>query len=319
MTAAIPIGILGLSRLGTSIGLAIKRFAAGKEAKQSFTITGYDTAPNNGPAAKSAKAIDALAKSAAECAADKAIVVLALPPGEVTGGLKAIEAVLHPGTVILDFSAFKRSAAAWGQQAVSRDLHLIGVTALYNPIHLFSGLEMVESAAADLFDGGHLLVAGAADAAPEAVEVIPADQFAREGNWEGRQLLSPEFGYVNYFLRTSHLQQVAAILDDPAMVDVSLDEYVRRAGFGRDFVQHYLIPMSSAVWSTPPDQMLRFPASTLVRFFKNHGFLGLNTQHQWYTVDGGCARIASPEARHTRSAPADMSNTLPQKPKSTPI
>jgi predicted NAD/FAD-binding protein len=45
--------------------------------------------------------------------------------------------------------------------------------------------------------------------------------------------------------------------------------------------------MSSAVWSTPPERMLEFPATTLLRFFHNHGFLGLHTQHQWWTVDGG--------------------------------
>jgi predicted NAD/FAD-binding protein len=33
--------------------------------------------------------------------------------------------------------------------------------------------------------------------------------------------------------------------------------------------------------------MLKFPAFTLVKFFENHGFLGLNTQHQWRTVQGG--------------------------------
>jgi len=33
--------------------------------------------------------------------------------------------------------------------------------------------------------------------------------------------------------------------------------------------------------------MLSFPAATLLRFFHNHGFLGLHTQHQWLTVDGG--------------------------------
>lgn len=33
--------------------------------------------------------------------------------------------------------------------------------------------------------------------------------------------------------------------------------------------------------------MLDFPAVTLVRFFQNHGFLGINTQHQWRTVEGG--------------------------------
>ena len=45
--------------------------------------------------------------------------------------------------------------------------------------------------------------------------------------------------------------------------------------------------MSSAVWSTQPELMLKFPAVTLVRFFKNHGFMGLNTQHQWRTVVNG--------------------------------
>jgi predicted NAD/FAD-binding protein len=33
--------------------------------------------------------------------------------------------------------------------------------------------------------------------------------------------------------------------------------------------------------------MLDFPAATLIRFFLNHGFLGLNTQHQWWTLDKG--------------------------------
>jgi predicted NAD/FAD-binding protein len=62
---------------------------------------------------------------------------------------------------------------------------------------------------------------------------------------------------------------------------------VRRRGYGDDFLQLYLVPMSSAVWSTPPDRMLAFPATTLLRFFHNHGFLGLHTQHQWWTIDGG--------------------------------
>ena len=77
------------------------------------------------------------------------------------------------------------------------------------------------------------------------------------------------------------------ILDNPKYENYSLGEYVKEMKFGADMFQKYLVPMSSAVWSTPMDLMLNFPAVTLVRFFKNHGFLGLNTQHQWYTVVGG--------------------------------
>ena len=82
-------------------------------------------------------------------------------------------------------------------------------------------------------------------------------------------------------------REAAPALSDPAWASVTLGDYVRRRGYGDDFLNLYLVPMSSAVWSMPPARMLEFPAITLLRFFHNHGFLGLHTQHQWWTVDGG--------------------------------
>jgi predicted NAD/FAD-binding protein len=66
-----------------------------------------------------------------------------------------------------------------------------------------------------------------------------------------------------------------------------LATFCKRHGFGRDFLDLYLVPMSSAVWSTEPGRILDFPASTLLHFFHNHGFLGITTHHPWFTVDGG--------------------------------
>jgi predicted NAD/FAD-binding protein len=101
-----------------------------------------------------------------------------------------------------------------------------------------------------------------------------------------RNLLNPRFyrmlGSINRFNR-----EAAAALDDPGVREMTLGEYVRRRGYGDDFLRLYLAPMSSAVWSTPPELMNSFPAATLLRFFHNHGFLGLDTQHPWYTVSGG--------------------------------
>ena len=77
------------------------------------------------------------------------------------------------------------------------------------------------------------------------------------------------------------------ILDDPKYQNYSLAQYIKKFNFSEDMLWKYLVPMSSAVWSTPMDKMLDFPAVTLIRFFKNHGFLGLNTQHQWYTLENG--------------------------------
>lgn len=101
-----------------------------------------------------------------------------------------------------------------------------------------------------------------------------------------RNLLRPSFYRMLWRIDRFNREALAA-LDDPAIDTLTLADYVRQRGYGRDFLDLYLVPMSSAVWSTPPEKMLQFPARTLLRFFHNHGFLGLSTQHQWWTVDGG--------------------------------
>lgn len=73
----------------------------------------------------------------------------------------------------------------------------------------------------------------------------------------------------------------------PDYRDLTVAEYVALRGYGDDMLFKYLLPMTSALWSTPTDITMQFPILALVRFFDNHGFLGLDTQHQWYTVDGG--------------------------------
>ena len=75
-------------------------------------------------------------------------------------------------------------------------------------------------------------------------------------------------------------------LTDPRFASMTLEDYARVRGFGKDLLEKYLIPMGSTLWSTPAEAMLKFPVATLVRFFKNHGFLGLNTQLSWRTVTG---------------------------------
>lgn len=81
--------------------------------------------------------------------------------------------------------------------------------------------------------------------------------------------------------------EAVAALDDPQFAAMTLRDYVAVRGYGADFLERYLVPMSASVWSTPPRLMLDFPAITLLRFWHNHGFLGLHTQHPWYTVSNG--------------------------------
>lgn len=89
-------------------------------------------------------------------------------------------------------------------------------------------------------------------------------------------------------LQINRFNQLAAEgWKDAEAENTPLGEWCAARGLGPDFLERYLVPMSSAVWSTPPELMLRFPAAKLLRFFHNHGFLGLHTQHPWLTPKGG--------------------------------
>lgn len=74
----------------------------------------------------------------------------------------------------------------------------------------------------------------------------------------------------------------------------TLGTWLNRERFTNEFREEYLVPMAAAVWSTSPRDMMTFPASTLIRFFQNHGFLGFRTQHRWRTIPGGCSRYIGP-------------------------
>jgi predicted NAD/FAD-binding protein len=101
-----------------------------------------------------------------------------------------------------------------------------------------------------------------------------------------RNLLN--FGFWKLLLTINRFNEEAVpALEDPRYQEMTLAEYVSERRYGEDLLNRYLVPMSSAVWSTPPELMLQFPALTLLRFWHNHGFLGLHTQHPWRTVVNG--------------------------------
>ena len=75
--------------------------------------------------------------------------------------------------------------------------------------------------------------------------------------------------------------------------DISLGDLISSMGLSERFRQLYLLPMSGAIWSSPPRQMLEFPASVFVQFFRNHGLLSMSGQPQWRTVDGGSEQYVS--------------------------
>lgn len=101
-----------------------------------------------------------------------------------------------------------------------------------------------------------------------------------------RNLLRPRYWRMLAQINRFNTEAVAA-LEDPRFASHTLGAYIAERGYGEDMLHLYVVPMGSAVWSTPPERMLDFPAMTLLRFWHNHGFLGLHTQHPWFTVERG--------------------------------
>lgn len=101
-----------------------------------------------------------------------------------------------------------------------------------------------------------------------------------------KNVLSPSYWRMLYdilrFFRSSK-----KVLEEEYYQSMSLGKYIEQCKYGRYFCDCYLIPMCSAIWSTPAEKVLDFPLITLLRFFKNHGLLDFQGQLQWKTPKGG--------------------------------
>jgi predicted NAD/FAD-binding protein len=63
--------------------------------------------------------------------------------------------------------------------------------------------------------------------------------------------------------------------------------YLEKNNYSRSFIDLFILPITSSLWSAAPEQAKGFPLGTLVRFFKNHGFLDIKNPFQWLVVKGG--------------------------------
>ncbi|MET0188266.1 MAG: FAD-dependent oxidoreductase [Pseudonocardia sediminis] len=69
--------------------------------------------------------------------------------------------------------------------------------------------------------------------------------------------------------------------------DVTLGAFLAIGGYSRYFVEHFMIPVVSCVWSAGAAISLSYPARYLFTFLDHHGMLGIGGSPQWRTVTGG--------------------------------
>ena len=101
-----------------------------------------------------------------------------------------------------------------------------------------------------------------------------------------KNILNPRF--IKMLLDILRFNKLAQnLLNQEFNPDYSMMNFLQDLKVGKYFRDYYLLPMASAIWSTPLDKIHDYPASSFVRFFKNHGLLTVSDQPQWLTVSKG--------------------------------
>ena len=103
-----------------------------------------------------------------------------------------------------------------------------------------------------------------------------------------RNLVSPRFlrmlGDIARFYREAPAL-LAADGEGP-----TLGAYLEQGDYSAAFRDDHIVPMASALWSSPSAQVLQFPARHLLRFMANHRMLQASGRPQWRVVKGGSQR-----------------------------
>jgi predicted NAD/FAD-binding protein len=100
-----------------------------------------------------------------------------------------------------------------------------------------------------------------------------------------RNLVSPRFWRMLRDIKRFYREAPALLERTDAGPD--LGDYLAENGYSDTFRDDHLVPMASALWSSPSAQILKFPAKYLARFMANHQMLQVRGRPQWRVVKGG--------------------------------
>lgn len=104
-----------------------------------------------------------------------------------------------------------------------------------------------------------------------------------------RSALSPRYLRMLGEVLRFHRGAKALLATPPAAgeAELTLTQFMRQQRFSTYFISHFMTPLVSAVWSSPPDTAGEYPARYLFSFLAHHGMLSVTGSPPWRTVTGG--------------------------------
>ncbi len=120
MSKSLRVTIIGLGRIGTSIGLALK------QSDLDLHIIGHDKEPGHTRTARTRKAIDKGVWNLPRSVEGSDLVILALPLSAIRETLKYIAQDLRPNAVVMDTAPLKAPVLRWAEETLPEGVHFVG-------------------------------------------------------------------------------------------------------------------------------------------------------------------------------------------------
>lgn len=160
MGEKLKIAIVGLGLIGTSAGLALRRY------QDRVTVTGHDRDSSVAGMARKLGAVDRTEWNLISAVAGADRILLALPLAEMRETLQAIAADLKPGCLVVDTADVKGPVLAWARELLPDTVSFVGGHPIVIPEK--SGQE---GARADLFERKLFCLVADVAAQPGAVRL----------------------------------------------------------------------------------------------------------------------------------------------------
>ena len=161
------ITLIGLGRIGASIGLALKRNPAAK-----LLVVGHDRDISIAKQAQARGAVDRADWNLPNACENADAILMCVPLSELRTALQEMASFAKAGCVICDTAPVKAPVLQWADELIPAERYFVGGTPILNPAFLHDGLTGLDAARPDLFDGGLWALVPHGDAPEGALKLI---------------------------------------------------------------------------------------------------------------------------------------------------
>ena len=149
----LKITILGLGRIGASIGLALAKI------KDQAIRVGNDREPLVMRQAEKIGAVDKTTINLPTAVRDADVIIMALPVDEIHDTMNVIAQDLKSGAVLIDTSPVKSAVMQWAEEILpADDRYFVALTPSLNPAYIKEVSQKIDEAHADLFQNSLMLI-----------------------------------------------------------------------------------------------------------------------------------------------------------------